>query len=115
MTMISGLAGVAGVTAQLGTFLVGAFLALSGWGITPGILIVFIDLTANVINPIRELPEQLASRKAAIALIDKLADSLEDNVREEGTHIPNQLDNGITLKNSHLSYLLLRYNRPTPM
>ena len=84
VTVISGLAGVAGVTAQLGTFLVGAFLALAGWGITPGILIVFIDLTANVINPIRDLPEQLASRKAAIALIDKLAGSLDDNVREEG-------------------------------
>ena len=104
VTMISGLAGVAGVTAQLGTFLVGAFLALSGWGITPGILIVFIDLTANVINPIRELPEQLASKKAAIALIDKLADSLEDNVREEGTHIPKQLGNGITLKNVTFGY-----------
>ncbi|MBR5577757.1 MAG: ABC transporter ATP-binding protein [Lachnospiraceae bacterium] len=104
VTIISGLAGVAGVTAQLGTFLVGAFLALSGWGITPGILIVFIDLTANVINPIRELPEQLASKKAAIALIDKLADSLEGNVREEGTHIPKQLGNGITLKNVTFGY-----------
>ena len=104
VTVISGLAGVAGVTAQLGTFLVGAFLALSGWGITPGILIVFIDLTANVINPIRELPEQLASRKATIALIDKLADSLEDNVREEGTRIPKQLGNGITLKNVTFGY-----------
>lgn len=104
VTIISGLAGVAGVTAQLGTFLVGAFLALSGWGITPGILIVFIDLTANVINPIRELPEQLASKKAAIALIDKLADSLDDNVREEGTHIPKQLNNGITLKNVTFGY-----------
>ena len=104
VTIISGLAGVAGVTAQLGTFLVGAFLALSGWGITPGILIVFIDLTANVINPIRELPEQLASRKAAIALIDKLADSLEDNVREEGINVPNQLKNGIALKNVTFGY-----------
>ena len=104
VTIISGLAGVAGVTAQLGTFLVGAFLALSGWGITPGILIVFIDLTANVINPIRDLPEQLASRKAAIALIDKLADSLDDNVREEGTHIPKQLNNGITLRNVTFGY-----------
>ena len=104
VTIISGLAGVAGVTAQLGTFLVGAFLALSGWSITPGILIVFIDLTANVINQIRELPEQLASKKAAIALIDKLADSLEDNVREEGTHIPKQLGNGITLKNVTFGY-----------
>lgn len=104
VTVISGLAGVAGVTAQLGTFLVGAWLALSGWGITPGILIVFIDLTANVINPIRELPEQLASRKAAIALIDKLADSLEDNVRDQGMHIPNQLEAGITMKNVTFGY-----------
>lgn len=104
VTVISGLAGVAGVTAQLGTFLVGAFLALAGWGITPGILIVFIELTANVINPIRDLPEQLASRKAAIALIDKLAGSLDDNVREEGIHIPKQLSNGITLKNVTFGY-----------
>lgn len=104
VTVISGIAGVAGVTAQLGTFLVGAFLALAGWGITPGILIVFIDLTANVIIPIRELPEQLASRKAAIALIDKLADSLEENVREEGVQIPNQLDRGITLKHVTFGY-----------
>ena len=104
VTVISGLAGVAGVTAQLGTFLVGAFLALTGWGITPGILMIFIDLTANVINPIRELPEQLASRKAAIALIDKLADSLEDNVREEGSHIPKQLKHGIDVKNVSFGY-----------
>lgn len=104
VTVISGLAGVAGVTAQLGTFLVGAWLALSGWDITPGILIVFIDLTSNVINPIRELPEQLAARKAAIALIEKLADSLEEHVREEGHHIPNQLNEGITLKNVSFGY-----------
>ncbi len=104
VTVISGLAGVAGVTAQLGTFLVGAFLALSGRGITPGILIVFIDLTANVINPIRELPEQLASRKAAIALIDKLADSLEYNVRDEGSPIPNQLKRGIDIRNVSFGY-----------
>lgn len=104
VTVISGLAGVAGVTAQLGTFLVGAFLALSGWGITPGILIVFIDLTANVINPIRELPEQLASRKAAIALIDKLADSLEDNVRDEGSPLPMELNHGIDVRNVTFGY-----------
>lgn len=104
VTVISGLAGVAGVTAQLGTFLVGAFLALSGRGITPGILIVFLDLTANVINPIRELPEQLASRKAAVALIDKLADSLEENVRDEGSPIPNQLKRGIDVRNVSFGY-----------
>lgn len=104
VTVINGLASVAGVTAQLGTFLVGALFALSGWDITPGLLILFVDLTANVISPIRELPEQLASRKAAAALIVKLAASLEDNVREEGAHIPNRLNSGILLKNVTFGY-----------
>ena len=84
--------------------MVGAFLASVGWCITPGILIVFIDLTANVINPVRDLPEQLASRKAAVALMDKHADSLENNVREEGTCTLNRVDNEITLKNVTFGY-----------
>lgn len=102
--VINGLSGVAAVTAQLGTFLVGAFLALSGLGITPGVLIIFIDLTANVINPIRELPQQLAARRAALALIDKLANSLEDHVREEGAPIPNALREGIVVRNLRFAY-----------
>lgn len=102
LTVISALAGVAGVTAQLGTFLVGAVLAGAGLGITPGVLIVFISLTANVINPIQELPGELAARKAAVALIDKLAASLENHVRDEGAHIPNQLETGIAL--DHVSF-----------
>lgn len=104
ITVIGCLASVAGITAQLGTFLAGAWLASSGQNITPGILIAFINLTAYVIKPIQELPEQLASRKAAIALIDKLADSLEGNVRDEGMHIPNQLNTGITMKNVTFGY-----------
>lgn len=104
ITVISGLSSVASVTAQLGTFLVGAFLALSGFPITSGILFVFIDLTALVINPIRELPEQLASRKAAATLIDKLVTSLENNVREEGAEISKPLSRGITVENLTFGY-----------
>ena len=102
VTVVSGLASVAGITAQLGTFLVGAWLALSGRGITPGVLIAFVDLTGKVIYPIQQLPEQFASRRAASALIDKLAASLENNVRDEGTHIPNRLSDGITAE--HLTF-----------
>lgn len=103
-TIINAFSGAAGVAAQLGTFLVGAWLAHAGFGVTPGILIVFIDLTANVINPIQELPEQLASRKAALALIDKLADSLDSNIRDEGTAIPDRLEHGIVLKDVSFGY-----------
>ena len=103
-TVIGALGGVAGVTAQLGTFLVGAYLAKAGWGITPGVLLIFIDLTANVINPVREMPELLAARKASIALIDKLAEVLESNVRDDGVQIPNCLKTGIVLSDVSFGY-----------
>lgn len=104
MVVISGLAGIAGVTAQLGTFLIGAYLVLSGKGITPGILIVFLDLTANVIGPIQEFPELFASKKAAVALIYKLAEALEDNVRDEGMEVPKQLKYGIRVEDVSFGY-----------
>lgn len=104
ITVISTLAGVAGVIAQLGTFLSGAWLMLAGWTITPGILIIFIDLTANIINPIQQFPEQFAARKAAIALIEKLADSLNDHIRDEGALLPQRLSNGISLRDVSFGY-----------
>lgn len=104
LTIISMLAGVAGVTAQLGTFLAGAWLVKAGLGITPGVLIMFIDLTGNIINPIQELPEQLAARKAAIGLIDKLANSLNDHIRDEGIQLPRHLDRGINMRNVSFGY-----------
>lgn len=104
IAIIGTLSGVAAVTAQLGTFLVGAYLALSGRGITPGVLCVFIDLTGLAINPIRQLPQQLAQRKAALALIDKLASSMESNIRDEGEDIKNELNEGIRLKNVSFAY-----------
>lgn len=61
-------------------------------------------MTGLAINPIRELPEQLASRKAAAVLIDKLAASLENNVRDEEVHIPRELKSGITLRDVSFGY-----------
>ena len=103
-TVIGTLGGIAGVTAQLGTFLAGAYLAKAGWGITPGVLLIFIDLTANVIGPLRDMPELFAARKAAIALIDKLAEALERNVRDDGMQIPNRLQTGIELSDVSFGY-----------
>ena len=55
---------VAGVLAQLGVFLIGAYLALTGRGLTPGIVIAFVNLMNFMIAPVAELPGLLASRKA---------------------------------------------------
>ena len=103
-TVISTVGAMAGIIAQLGTFLVGAALALSGGGITPGVLIAFMDLTGLMIGPISEMPELLASRKAALALVDKMALALESNVQDEGEDIPNHLDRGISLRHVSFGY-----------
>lgn len=92
------------IAAQFGTFLVGMALAFSGAGITPGILLIFVDLAGNVIRPIAALPDYLAKRKAAAALIDKLAAALESNVRDEGEDIPARLTDAIRLQNVCFGY-----------
>ena len=96
--------GVASFSAQMGTFLAGAVLAYLGWGITPGILFVFMDLTGAVITVVGEMPELLASRRAALGLVDKMAQTLELNVRDEGGDIPNCLGNGISVRNLCFGY-----------
>lgn len=102
--VIGGFSSGAAVAAQIGVFLVGAYLAQRGYGITPGVLFAFLNLTAFVVEPIQSLPELLANGKAALGLVNKLADALEANVRDEGEAVPQELDTGITLRNVSFSY-----------
>lgn len=102
--VIQTLGSVAGVIAQMGVFLVGAWMALAGKGVTAGVVIVFVQLMNYIISPIGEVPQILAGRKAANALMDKLAQALSQNVRDEGEEIPCRLESGIALKNLSFSY-----------
>lgn len=74
---------VAGITAQLGVFLFGAYLALSGKGVTAGTTMIFVQLMNYVLSPIGTIPTCIAERKAAKALIEKIANALNTNVREQ--------------------------------
>ena len=77
-----------GIIAQLGVFLAGAYLALTGKGLTAGAVILFVNLMNFMIEPGAELPALLAARKAARGLIAKLADALEqDEVQPDGVQI----------------------------
>lgn len=77
-----------GIIAQLGVFLAGAYLALTGKGLTAGAVILFVNLMNFMIEPVAELPALLAARKAARGLIAKLADALEqDDVQPDGVQI----------------------------
>lgn len=89
---------------HLGVFLVGAWLALSQGNITPGVVLMFVNLMNFVIQPIAKIPEILAGRKATLGLIDKLAQRLTDNVRDEGDVISPVLKQGISGKGLAFSY-----------
>lgn len=90
--------------AQFGVFLVGAWMSLSGRGVTAGMLILFVQLMNYLLNPVREIPTLLAARKASYALVEKLAVSLQGNVRGNGKKVPARLEKGIALQNLSFAY-----------
>ncbi len=102
--VVQSMALITGCIAQFGVFLVGAAMALNGQPISGGTLILFVQLMNYVVNPIGTIPQYLAQRKAACALIDKVADALEENVREDGLQIKRMLESGITLQNLSFGY-----------
>lgn len=95
---------VAGITAQLGVFIFGAYLALSGKGVTAGTTMIFVQLMNYILSPIGTIPTCIAERKAARALLEKIANALNANVREETETEHKELKHGIMVKNLSFSY-----------
>lgn len=102
--LVNMLANCAGSIVQFGVFLIGAYLALTGSGLSAGAVLVFVQLLNFVINPIGAIPQALAERKAARTLIEKTADSLAENVREEGAEQKAELSDGISVNNLSFGY-----------
>ena len=102
--LISLLANDAGIIAQMGIFLAGAWLTISGKGVTAGVVIVFVQLMNYILNPISQVPLLWSNRKAAIALMDKLSDALSENVREEGREKLNGFSEKIEVKDLTYGY-----------
>jgi len=101
---ISMIGGLTGIIAQFGVFLFGAWLALHNKSITAGVIIIFVQLMNFFIGPIEKVPQILANRKAAMALIDKLAVSLSEQAQHSGISIDKPLRKAIELKNVSFGY-----------
>lgn len=98
------LATATSLVVQFGVFLVGAYLALTGSDISAGSVLVFVQLLNYVVNPIGTIPKCLAERKAAKALIEKLAIALSENVREAESSEPCTLDHALTVRELSFAY-----------
>lgn len=103
--MLVGMIGaVTGIFAQLGVFIAGVYLSMKGGSMTPGAVVLFVNLMNFIISPIAELPGLLACRKAALGLVDKLAAALERSSSREGSETLNRLERGIRLENVSFAY-----------
>ena len=102
--LVNGLSACSGTILQFGIFLIGAYLALSGHGLSAGAVLVFVQLLNFVIAPIGAIPQALAEIKASKALVEKVAEALESNVREDGTESKDKLVNTISLDNLSFGY-----------
>ena len=103
--MLVGMIGAAtGIFAQLGVFIAGVHLSMKDGSMTPGAVVLFVNLMNFIISPIAELPGLLACRKAALGLVDKLAAALERSSSREGSETLNRLEHGIRLENVSFAY-----------
>ena len=103
-TLVGMIGAVTGIFAQLGVFIAGVYLSMKGGSMTPGAVVLFVNLMNFIISPIAELPGLLACRKAALGLVDKLAAALERRSSREGSETLNKLENGIRLENVSFAY-----------
>lgn len=102
--MVGLLAAVTGIIAQLGVFLVGAYFVLTGRGLTAGGVILFVNLMNFMIEPVTTLPALLAGRRAALGLMDQLADALAQHGTAAGQAEPAPLTEGIRMEHVSFSY-----------
>ena len=103
-TLVGMIGAVTGIIAQLGVFLAGVYLALTGRGLTAGAVILFVNLMNFMIEPVAQLPGLLASRRAALGLVEKLAGALENSTEKRGGTEIAELQKGVRLQNVSFSY-----------
>ena len=94
---------IGGFTVQMGVFCYGAYLSIRG-RITPGVVIAFVQMMNYIINPIQQLPGLLANRKAAMGLIEKMADYGENIAPGENLEKLKTVGEGILFEHVDFSY-----------
>lgn len=101
--VLSSMSNVSAIILQMGVFLAGAWMAIRG-DITAGTVLIFVNLCNYVLQPIQNVPQYWASRKAAKGLVEKLARVTRESAGHSGDAIEPVLRDAIELKNVTFGY-----------
>ena len=102
MQLIEIISSMAGFFVQIGVFFLGAYLAVQGQ-ITAGVVVAFVQMMNYVLRPINQLPVLLANRKAAVKLMEKLAELTEDDCIQKTERV-DSVGEGIRFEQVSFSY-----------
>ena len=102
--VIDSLAQTGGLIAQFGVFGIGAWMAVTGRGVTPGVIVAFVQMMNFLLMPVGELPGLLVGYRSSMALVDKLAEAVDENTRREGKRIDSVLSDAIRLEGVSFGY-----------
>ena len=102
--ILQNICAAAGQLALFLVFMLGALLAIKGYGVTAGVVLVFVQLMDTAESSISQLPQIWANRRSANTLIDKLAAALSCGKEQNGIPAPHTLQVSITLQNLSFSY-----------
>ena len=94
----------AGISAQMGVFLIGALIIHSQSALTVGMLMAFVNLTGILMRSIQELPDLWAKRQAAASLMHKMETILAENIEDEGQTVNKVLQDSLTIRQLHYAY-----------
>lgn len=85
--------------------LFGAWLCVTGRDVTPGTIIMTLQLMTFIAQPLERVPPILAARRATYELVGKLASALEDDKEEGGAaQLPAPLARGVHADNVSFAY-----------
>lgn len=104
ITAVSSFSHFLGNMTQISIFIVCAALTGKVQNITPGTVVLFIQLMNSVIRPIEQIPKMVVARKGVIGLIDKHDALLNKNNFEEGKQRLNDTDIEIHISSMSYSY-----------
>lgn len=105
---VSIISDISSLVMNLTLFALGFFMiyVANDRSIDAAVFMAFLQLTGYMLVPIRQLGIGISNRRAAQALIDRIADAVENEpeVNETRTEVLDGIDNGITLEDLSFAY-----------